>query len=190
MEHDVTHLLHAWGRGDRAAYDRVIELIYAELKRCARRALHRAGAAHELQATALVHEAYLRLLRQERVDWQSRVHFLAVAATVMRRVLLQDARARRAGKRGGGTTTVALEAAGELAALDAGQVLALDQALRDLHARDPRPARVAELRVYGGLGVDEVSALLGLSSATVKRDFRLATAWLKRELSGRAGGAA
>lgn len=184
---DITRLLIEWGRGDRTAYDRVVELVYFELKRVARRTLRRAGGPDSMQPTAVVHEAYLRLSRQSRVDWQSRSHFLGVAATVMRRILLQHARAQRAGKRGGGAFIVSLEATGELPALDAGQVLAVETALRELEALDPRRARVAELRVYGGLGVEEVAALLGLSTATVKRDYRLASAWLKRELRGRAG---
>ncbi len=187
-DHDITRLLGAWGRGDRAAYDRVVELVYAELKRLARGAVRRAGDG-ALQPTAVVHEAYMLLLRQKRVDWQNRSHFLAVAATVMRRVLWQHARAQRARKRGGGTWTVALDASEARAALDPRQVLAVDQALRELHALDPRSARVTELRIYGGLGVEEVGALLGVSSATVKRDFRVASAWLKRELSGRTGAA-
>ncbi len=187
-DHDITRLLNAWGDGDRAAYDRVVELVYPELKRLARAAVRRAGHA-SLQPTAVVHEAYLRLLRQQRVDWQSRAHFLAIAATVMRRVLWQQARARRAQKRGGDAWTVALDEAPARAALDARQVLVVEQALRELHALEPRPARVAELRVYGGLSVDEVGALLGVSSATVKRDFRVASAWLKRELGWRPGAA-
>lgn len=182
---DITRLLVEWGHGDRAAYDRVMELVYGELKLLARRAVRRGGDPAVLQPTAIVHEAYLRLARQNRVDWQGRAHFFGIAATVMRRILLQDARARRARKRGGGMLTVSLDAAGDLPALDAGRVLAVDAALRELETLAPRQARVIELRVYGGLGVEEVAALLGLSTATVKRDWRVATAWLKCELTQR-----
>jgi RNA polymerase sigma factor (TIGR02999 family) len=181
---DITRLLVDWGRGDRSAYDRVVELVYPELKRLARHAVRRAGAGPAaLQPTAVVHEAYLRLARQNRVAWQDRAHFFGVAATVMRRVLLQHARAQRARKRGGGTLTVSLDAAGDLPALDAERIVAIDAALRGLEALAARQARVAELRVYGGLEVEQVAALLGVSAATVKRDWRLAAAWLRRELA-------
>ncbi len=179
---EVTRWLAAWSEGEAGAYDRVVTALYGELRRLARRALAGECKRHTLEPTALVHEAFLRLGGQSRVDWQSRAHFFAIAATVMRRVLLQHARAKRAGKRGAGAIRVSLDDAPPVV-VDAEQVLALDLALQDLARLDGRRARVVELRLFAGLSVEEAAAVLGLSAITVKRDWRLATAFLKRELS-------
>lgn len=185
---EVTSWLAAWQAGDRGAYDRVVTSLYAELRRLARRSLSGEAPGHTLEPTALVHEAYLRLAGQNRVDWQGRAHFFGVAATVMRRILLQHARAKRASKRGLGAVHVPLEEASPWATVDPEQILAVDQALSDLARLDPRQARIVELRLFAGLSVDEVASVLALSTATVKRDWRLSTAFLKRELAPRPGG--
>lgn len=182
---EVTSWLAAWRAGDRGAYDRVVASLYAELRRLARRSLSGEAPGHTLEPTALVHEAYLRLAGQNRVDWQGRAHFFGVAATVMRRILLQHARAKRAGKRGSGAVRVALEDASPWATVDPEQILAVDQALLNLAKLDPRQARILELRLFAGLSVEEVATVLAISTATVKRDWRLSTAFLKRELNPR-----
>jgi RNA polymerase sigma factor (TIGR02999 family) len=181
--HAVTELLHAWGAGDAGACEALMPHVYAELRRQARRALRREGEGHTLQATALVHEAWLRLDGQHDARWESRTQFLAVAAQVMRRVLVDHARTRRALKRGGGGTQVTLgEADRAVAAPDEVDVLALDDALARLALLDPRKARLVELRYFVGLSIPEAAAALGISQATVGREWAVARMWLRREL--------
>lgn len=175
-------LLREWRAGDHAALDRLVPLVYAELRRLARGQLRRDPAAHSVEPTVLVHEAYLRLLGA-RVDWRDRTHFLSVAARVMRRILVERARARRALKRGGGELRVTLSSAAAPAESPV-DMLDLDAALERLHEFDDRQARVVELSYFGGLTHPEIADLLEISEATVERDLRHARAWLRRELSG------
>jgi RNA polymerase sigma factor (TIGR02999 family) len=181
--HAVTELLHAWGAGDAGASEALVPLVYAELRRQARRALRRERDGHTLQATALVHEAWLRLDGQHDARWESRTQFLAVAAQMMRRVLVEHARRRRALKRGSGGTQVTLgEADHAVAVPDEVDVLALDDALARLAIVDPRKARLVELRYFAGLSIPEAAAALGISQATVGREWAVARMWLRREL--------
>ena len=184
LEHDVTELLVAWRGGEPGALDRLIPLVYQALRNQARAQLGRERAHHTLQPTALVHEAFLRLAGQGRAGWQNREQFFAVAARVMRRVLVDHARARAAAKRGDGCTRIAWDDAPEPSSQPDVDVLALDEALDRLAALDTRQARVVELRYFGGLSAEETGALLGVSLATVKRDWTMARAWLFRELGG------
>lgn len=183
---DVTHLLIAWSNGEPAAAEPLMDAVYGELRRLARASLLRERPDHSLQATGLVHEAYLKLVDQKRVRWQNRAHFFAVAAQVMRRLLVDHARARGADKRGV-AVTVSLDAA-DIDANAASQpdVLALDRALEKLAAIDARQARLVELRYFGGLTIDEAAAVLDIAAITVKRDWALARTWLYRELQGSA----
>ena len=184
---DVTGLLRAWSAGDHAAGERLLPVIYAALHRQAERAMRREDAGHTLEPTALIHEAYLQLVGQQRAEWHNRVHFLGVAAHVMRRILVDHARARHAAKRGGGAPVLSLggaEAAGAgLPAEQGVDVLALHEALERLAALDPDQARLVELRYFGGLNIEETAAALGVSPATVKREWAIARSWLRRELS-------
>ena len=187
---DVTGLLIAWNDGDPAALDALLPVVYAELRRRARRALRREAAGHTLQPTALVHEAYLRLVDQQPIQWQSRAHFFGVAARCMRQILVDAARTRRAVKRGRGAHTVTLDdAEGVAAGASAGienagvEVLALEEALVRLAALDPGQAQLVELRYFGGLTIDDTAATLGVSPATVSREWTVARRWLRRELA-------
>jgi RNA polymerase sigma factor (TIGR02999 family) len=180
---DVTLLLRAWRAGDAQAGEKLIEVLYRELRDMARRRLAREHSANTLQTTDLVHEAYLRLIDQRRVDWRDRGHFLALAATMMRRVLVDRARARRAGKRGAGGTPVTLTDAVAAGLDPAMEVLDVDRAVERLAADYPRPARVVELRFFGGLELSEIGAVLDVAERTVKRDWAFARAWLARELA-------
>jgi RNA polymerase sigma-70 factor (ECF subfamily) len=186
LKAEITDLLAAWSGGDRAALDRLLPLVYAELRRVAARRLARERAGHTLVPTALVHEAYLRLVEQHSAQWQGRAHFFGVAAELMRRILVDHARARAAAKRGAGQTLVSLDAAREPRGPGAPDVdvLALNAALDRLAELDPRQARIVELRYFGGLSVDETALILDLSPATVKRAWTMARAWLFRELGG------
>lgn len=186
--HTVTDLLRAWAAGDEAAFNELLPLVYDELRRQARRLMRSQPPGHTLQTTALVHEAYLRLVDQSRVEWNGRAHFFGVAAKAMRSILVDHARARRTAKRGGGALAVTLDEAGGVAgAVGETQVdvdvLALDEALARLGQRDPRKSQLVELRYFGGLGIEEAASVLGVSRATAKRDWITARAWLKRELS-------
>ena len=181
--HDVTGLLLSWRQGDPAALDRLVPLVYDELRRVARRRLRGEPPGHALQATALVHEVYLRLVDVDRMTLTSRAHFLGVAATLMRQILVDHARRQRADKRGGGATLLSLDDAKPGAWTSSVDVLALDEALDALAAIDPRHCRVVELRFFAGLTIDEAAAALGISSATVEREWALAKAWLFRRLS-------
>jgi RNA polymerase sigma factor (TIGR02999 family) len=180
---EVTRLLAAWSGGDPGALDALIPLIYGELRTLAARSLSRESAGHTLQPTAVVHEAYLRLVDQKRATWKNRNHFFAVAAQTMRRLLVDHARRRNARKRGGSPTRIALEKAGAAVTPPETDVLALDRALEKLAALDAHQAKVVELRYFGGLTLDETAEVLGTSPSTVSRAFRLARAWLYRELS-------
>ena len=180
---EVTDLLRDWRGGEVQRSDRLLGLLYADLKRIARRQLARERRGHTLQTTALVHEAYVRLVDQRRVDWRDREHFFAVAATVMRRLLVDRARARRADKRAHQALTITT--AGEPGASDpAFDVLDLDHALDRLTAAFPRPARVVELRFFAGLEIEEIARVLEVTDRTVKRDWAFARAWLLREIGG------
>ena len=187
---DVTLLLKSWSEGDPAAQERLFPLVYKELRRLARRYRRKSGTGDTLQTTALVNEAYLRLVDIHNVDWRDRVHFFAVSAQVMRRILVDWARSRGAIKRGGDTQWVEALNPDVVPAPDscrASELIALDHALTSLAQLDARRARVIELRVFGGLTVEEAAEVLGLSPQSVRRDWRLAKAWLLRELSGDTG---
>jgi RNA polymerase sigma factor (TIGR02999 family) len=183
---DITGLLDDWGRGDPHALDRLLPLVYAELRRVAARQLRREGDGHSLQPTALVHEAYLRLVDQRQVHWQNRAHFFAVSAQVMRRILVDHARRRKAAKRGDDAERVPLDHDVASPQPDEISVLALDHALARLETVDPTLARIVELRAFGGLTIDEAAHVLKVSPSTAKRDWRTAKAWLVRELGAEA----
>jgi len=184
--HGVTALLRAWGQGDKAALHDLIPLVERELNRIARRCLFGERAHISVSATALVNEAFLRLVDLKRVDWQDRAHFLAMAARLMRRVLVDLARARRAEKRGGEAIRVTFDEA--LLAGDSREadLINLDDALEALAAIDPRKCEVIELRFFGGLSVEDTAATLNISTKTVIRDWNFAKAWLQREMTGSA----
>ena len=184
--HDVTGLLLSWGQGDAAALDRLVPLVYDELRRVARGHLRREGPGHTLQPTALVHEVFLRLVAVDRMTVKSRTHFFALSARLMRQILVDHARRRQAGKRGGGATVIGLnEAAGAAAPASSSSVdvLALDEALDALSSFDDRQCRVVELRFFAGLNIPEAADALGVSTATVEREWAMAKAWLHQRLS-------
>lgn len=183
---DVTALLSEWGRGNANALNELLPLVYTELRRMAARQLRAERSGHTLQPTALVHEVYLRLVDQRRVDWRDRAHFFGVAAKVMRRILVDHARRHRASKRGDGLATVSIDEAMEEAAPDRIPVLALDHALHRLAELDEGLGRIVELRAFGGLTMEEAAHVLKVSITTAKREWRTAKAWLTREL-GREG---
>jgi RNA polymerase sigma factor (TIGR02999 family) len=181
---EVTELLSAWSQGDGAALDRLVPIVYEELRRIAARALRREAPGHTLQTTALVHEAYLKLAGQRSASWANRELFYAVAAQAMRRILVDHARERSAQKRGGGARPLPLDEAGELAAPSRGaELLAVDTALHALGEVDPRLARIVELKFFGGLTLEEIAALLEISPSTAWREWEAAKAWLQRELT-------
>jgi len=183
---DVTALLAKWRHGDRAALDALVPLVYEELRRVAHARLRSEPAGHQLQTTALVHEAYLRLVDVNRMAVDSRTHFFALAARLMRQVLVDSARHQRADKRGGGATMLTLDQASALGASpNVVDVLALDAALDDLAALDERLCRVVELKYFAGLTIDEAAAALNVAPATVERDWAVAKAWLFARFSAR-----
>jgi RNA polymerase sigma factor (TIGR02999 family) len=182
--HDVTALLVAWGDGDRTALDSLLPLVYAELKRLAHARMRGERDGHSLQTTALVSEAYLRLVDYRRVRARDRSHFLALAAQAMRRILIERARARSAGKRDGAGAPLALDIADAQASVRAGELVALDEALAELAAFDARKAQVVELKYFGGLTNDETAAALEISGATVEREWSAARAWLRCAIAG------
>ena len=182
---NVTALLQDWRRGDQTALDRLIPLVYDELRRVARARLKAEPAGHTLRATALVHEAYLRLTDVDRMTWQNRTHFFAVAARLMRQVLVDHARRKRAAKRGGGATLVGFDDASVASGGSAVDALALDEALNALSTLDPRLCRVVELKFFAGLNIEETAEALGLSPVTIERDWATAKAWLYQRLSAR-----
>jgi len=179
---DATQLLLEWDGTNRKVLDQLMPLVYDELRCLAHRHLRRERADHTLQTTALVHEAYLNLINQDRVRWQNRAHFFAIASRVMRRILLMHARKKQALKRGGEHTHVSIDEVPVISDENPEEVIALDDALSRLGALDERLARVVECRYFGGLTVKETAAALDVSSATVKRDWRVAKAWLYRAL--------
>lgn len=183
MREEVTGLLLSWRQGDARALDRLIPLVYEELRRVARRHLQREQPGHVLQATALVHEVYLRLVDVDRLTLKNRAHFFAVAAKLMRQILVDHARRQQADKRGGGATMVSLEGVSRAAQPPSMDVLALDEALEALSAIDARQAGVVELRFFAGLDINETAEALGISTATVEREWAMAKAWLYRRLS-------
>src|SRR5687767_11556066 len=183
---DVTALLGEWSRGNRTALNQLLPLVYAELRRVATRQLRNERPDHTLQPTALVHEVYIRLVDQRQVDWQNRAHFFGVAAQVMRRILVDNARRRSAGKRGDGVRCVSIDEAKDVAAPNGIPVLALDQALNGLEKVDAELAKIVELRAFGGLTIEEAAHVLSVSPSTAKRDWRTAKAWLNRELGSEA----
>jgi RNA polymerase sigma factor (TIGR02999 family) len=177
----VTHLLHAWRAGDAAALDHLISIVHGDLRRIARRHLVRERTGHILQTDALVNEAYVRLVDTQAVRWHDRAHFLAVASRVMRRILVEAARARRRQKRGGGEGAIPIDGAIALGP-NIPDLLPLNDALEALADVSPRKSQVVELRFFGGLTIDETAAVLNVSGDTIRRDWRLAKAWLYREL--------
>ena len=179
---NVTQLLLAWGRGDEAARDELIPLVYDTLRRIARHHLRGERAGHTLQTTALINEAYLKLVEQS-VSWQSRAHFFGIAARLMRQLLVDYARARQRLKRGGDLQQISLTAAAGIAQEQAVDLLALDGALETLAEVDPQSSRVVELRFFGGLTIEETAQVMGISTPTVERGWRAARAWLHTELS-------
>ena len=180
---DITQLLLQWGGGDASALDELMPVVYAELRRIARRFMRRQSPNNTLQTTDLVNEAYLRLIDSSRVNWQGRTHFFAVSAQLMRRILVDAARRRNSQKRGGGQVRVTLDDRLDIAEADGTDVVALDEALKRLAELNPRHGQIVELRYFGGLTEDQVADLLSLSPRTVRRDWSLAKAWLYRELS-------
>jgi RNA polymerase sigma factor (TIGR02999 family) len=186
---DITQLLKAWSSGDQAALARLSERVYPELRLIARRHMKNERQGNTLQTTAIVHEVYLRLLDVTRIEWHERAQFFAMAAQMMRRILVDAARARGAHKRGGGAIRVDLDDTAVLTSEPHRSILALDEALTAFSAVAPRQAKVVELRYFGGLTEEEIVAALKISARTVRRDWNLAKAWLLRELSQRDGAA-
>jgi RNA polymerase sigma factor (TIGR02999 family) len=180
---DVTGMLRAWAQGSPGADEELLRAVYQELRRQAQRAMRREASEHTLQATALVHEAYLRLADQRPSAWRNRSQFFGIAAQMMRRILVDHARARLADKRGGGATAITLdESSASSGDADPIDVLALHDALDRLAALDPQQAKVVELRYFGGMSIEETAEALELSPATIKREWAVARAWLAREL--------
>jgi len=186
----ISELLHELSQGRREAMDRLVPLVYDELRRIAHGQLQGERAGHTLNTTALVHETYLKLVKINQVQWQDRAHFFAVAARLMRRILIDYARATRREKRGGDATRVSLDEAFDLPVACTDDLLALEEALTRLEERSERQGRVVECRCFAGMSVEETAAALGTSPATVKRDWAVARAWLNRELGDGAPGAA
>lgn len=180
---EVTQLLLAWSQGDQSAFEKLMPLVYEELRRVAQRYMRRERAGHTLQTTAVVNEAYLRLIDASQVQWQNRAHFFAVSANLMRRILVDYARSRNYIKRGGGVHRLPLDEAVVFSPEQAPDLVALDDALSALAALDERKSRVVELRFFGGLSVEETAETLKVSPRTVLNDWSLAKAWLLREIS-------
>jgi RNA polymerase sigma factor (TIGR02999 family) len=181
--HELTELLRGWDGSDPRAIARIVDLAYPELRRLARRCLSRERPGHTIQATALVHEAYLRLVDVRQVRWQDRAHFFAIAAKVMRRILVEYARAHGSYKRGGGMRRMNLDEAVTVCAESDPAIVRLDEALEELAKLDARKAHVVEMRYFGGLTADEAASVLGISPQSVNRDWSLAKAWLLREMT-------
>jgi len=181
--HEITRLLQDWHGGDQAALDRLVPLVYDELRRMAKRYLRRQAPGHTLQTTAIINEAYLRMVNLPEIDWQNRAHFFAIAAQVMRHLLLDHARAKHRAKRGGDAQQVSLDEAAMVSVERSEELLALDDALNRLATLDPRQSRIVELRYFGGLTVDEVAEVSGISAVTVAREWAKAKGRLYRELN-------
>jgi RNA polymerase sigma-70 factor (ECF subfamily) len=180
----VTHLLLDWQQGDSAAFDKLTPLVYDELRRIAHRYMRLERNGHTLQTTALVNEAYIRLVGQQDVEWRNRAHFFAVVARIMRHVLIDHARRRQYAKRGGEAEQVPFDEASVMSNERAAELIALDEALDELARLDPRKSKVVELRYFGGFTIEEAADVLQASAMTVRRDWRAAKAWLYRELAG------
>ena len=180
---EVTRLLADWGNGDHGALDRLMPLVYDELRRIAARYLHSERPDHTLQTTALVHEAYLRLVDETRMHWQGRAHFFAVSATLIRNILVDHARIQNAAKRGGGVGKLPLDESFAVPAANAPAIIAVDDALQALAKIDVQQSRIVELRFFAGLTIEETAEVLGVSPSTVKRDWILAKTWIYRALS-------
>jgi RNA polymerase sigma factor (TIGR02999 family) len=187
---EISRLLADWSHGDQAAVDKLMPLVYRELRRMAKRYMARQNPGHTLQTTALIHEAYLKLLGQPEKHWRNRTHFYAVAASAMRHILVDYARSKNFAKRGGGAHLVSLDEAAGVSTERAAELIALDGALDGLAAFDRRKSQIVELRYFGGLSVEETAEVLKVSPATVRREWGLAKAWLHRELQkdGSGGG--
>ncbi len=182
---NVTQLLVDWSNGDQAALDKLLPLVNAELRQLARRYMRRESPGHTLQTSALVNEAYLRLIDQKNVRWQNRAHFFGIAAQLMRRILIDHARKAHYAKRGGGALRVSLDEAAAVTEARAAELLAVDEALEKLTAMDARKGRIVELRFFGGLTEEETAEVIGVSLPTVQREWRAAKAWLRRMLTSR-----
>jgi RNA polymerase sigma-70 factor, ECF subfamily len=180
---EITQQLIAWSKGDATALDKLIPAVYQELRRTADYYLRKEGSGHSLQPTALVHEAYLRLIDQTQVEWQNRAHFFGVAAQMMRRILLDHAKTKHRAKRGGGARNLSLDETANYTHERAAELVALDDALQTLNEMDERKSRIVELRYFGGLTVEETAQVLGVSDKTVMRDWNLAKAWLYQQLN-------
>ena len=181
--HDVTQLLVAWSEGDQAALERLVPLVHAELHRLARRYMGKERAGHTLQTSALVNEAYIRLIDWKNARWQNRAHFFGVSAKLMRRILVDYARSRNFAKRGGGAVKLSLEEGLIVSDERSEQVVAVHEALDGLAKIDPRQAQIVELKFFGGLSNEEAAAVLSVSPGTVARDWTMAKAWLRREIT-------
>jgi RNA polymerase sigma factor (TIGR02999 family) len=183
IQWEITHLLLAWGEGDQLALEKLMPLVYEELRRVARHYMNRQRPGHTLQTTALVNEAYLRLIDSSKVQWQNRAHFFAVSAQLMRRILVDFARERTSLKRGEGARQLSLDQALEISSERSADLIALDDALKTLARMNSRQSQIVELRYFGGLSEEETAEALKISQRTVRRDWSLARAWLYRELS-------
>ena len=180
---EVTLLLVSWSNGDKDALDKLVPLVYSELRRLARRYMGRESPGHTLQTSALINEAYVKLVDQQNVKWQNRAHFFAVAAQVMRHILIDHARRRHYIKRGGGARKVSLDDTAVLSDEKAADLVALDDALTALAKLDPRKSRIIELRFFGGLSIEETAEIMKISPVTVTREWRAGRAWLRREMT-------
>lgn len=178
----VTQLLRDWGNGDQSAADRLMPLVYDELRRLAHRYMRRERPGYTLQTSALVHEAYVRLVDQGQVQWESRAHFFGIAARLMRQILVDQARRRNFVKRGGGAIRVSVNEATTVVEEQSAKVMVLDDALKTLETIDPRKSRIVELRFFGGMSIEETAEALKLSPGTVMREWTFARAWLKKEI--------
>ncbi|OLE54519.1 MAG: RNA polymerase subunit sigma-70 [Acidobacteria bacterium 13_1_20CM_3_53_8] len=181
--HEVTKLLKAWSDGDQSALDKLMPLVYAELHRLARQHMRREKPGHLLQTSALINEAYLRLVDASQVQWQNRAHFFGIAARLMRRILVDDARRRHSDKRGGRMIQVPLDEASSVPQEQAANLVALDDALKSLAAIDPRQSEIVELRFFGGMSIEETAEFLQVSPGTVMSDWTFARAWLKKAVT-------
>ncbi len=184
-QHEITQLLAQWREGNQSALDELYPLVYDELHRLARRYMSRERKGHTLQTTALINEAYVRLIDQKNVPWANRSHFFAISAQIMRRILIDHARRHQYAKRGGGARQVSLDEAATVVMPDqSGELLRLDEALKSLAEMDPRRSQVVELRYFGGLNNEEIAGVLRISENTVTRDWNMARAWLYQQLTG------
>jgi RNA polymerase sigma factor (TIGR02999 family) len=180
---NVTQLLKDWSGGDQAAADKLMPLVYEELRRLAHQYMRREKPGHTLQTSALVNEAYVRLVDQTKIQWEGRAHFFGIAARLMRQILVDQARRKNFAKRGGGAIRVSLDSNNEIAQQQSANVMALDEALKILEQTDPRKSRIVELRFFGGMSIDETAEALKVSPGTVMREWTFARAWLRNRMS-------